>query len=121
MKQPITALQTPDNDWLLHRFIEVNFAKLMNRNQIFRNDFVGLHYHLCKISSQIIECIIFAPNELSIITIHALWYASMLLGMKQHDRESSWEMLLIVQPDIENSFAALFIVHALFKHTVTEL
>ena len=68
MEQPI--LQTPDYDWLLRRFIEVNFSKLTGSNQIFRNDFVGLHYHLCNISSQIIECIIFAPYELS-ITIYA--------------------------------------------------
>ena len=64
MEQPITALQTPDCDWLLHRCIQVNFLQLTDSNQIFRNDFVGLHYHLCKISSQIIECIIFAPYEL---------------------------------------------------------
>ena len=66
MEQPITALLTPACDWLLHRFIEVNFSKLTDSNKIFRNDFVGFHYHLCKISSQIIECIIFAPYELSI-------------------------------------------------------
>ena len=68
MEQPITALQTPDCDWLLHRFTEVNFSKLTDSHQIFR---VGLHYHLCKISSQIIECIIFAPFELS-ITIYSM-------------------------------------------------
>ena len=34
MEQPITALQTPDCDWLLHRFIEVNFSKLVDSNQI---------------------------------------------------------------------------------------
>ena len=61
MEQPITALQTSDGDRLLYMFIEVNFSKLTDSNQILRNDFVGLHYHLCKISSQIIECIIFAP------------------------------------------------------------
>ena len=62
IKQPITALQTPDYDWLLHRFIEVYFSKLTKSNQIFLNDFEGLHYHLRKNSSQIIECIIFAPE-----------------------------------------------------------
>ena len=66
MEQPITALQTPDCDWLLNRFIEVNFSKLTESNQIFRNDFVGLHYHLCKISLQIIDCISFAPYKLYI-------------------------------------------------------
>ena len=59
MERPITALQIPDCDWLLHRIIEVNFSKLTDSNQIFRNAFVGFHYHLCKISSKIIECIIF--------------------------------------------------------------
>ena len=54
MEQPITALQTTDCNWLLHRFIEVNFSKLTDSNQIFRNDFIDLHYDLCKISSQII-------------------------------------------------------------------
>ena len=33
-------------------------------NQIFWNDFVCLHSHICKISSQIIDLIIFAPYEL---------------------------------------------------------
>ena len=65
MEQPITALQTPDCDWLLHRFIEVNFSKLTDSNQIFRNDFVCIHYHLCKISSQTIKYLIFVPYELS--------------------------------------------------------
>ena len=70
MEQPITALQTPDCDWLLHSFIEVNFSKLTDCNQIFRKDFIGIHYHLCKIWSQIIEGIIFAPYVLSITTIY---------------------------------------------------
>ena len=61
MDQPVTALQTPDCDWLLHSFIEVNFSKLTDSNQIFRNNFVGFHYQHYKISSQIIECIISAP------------------------------------------------------------
>ena len=64
MEQPITALQTPDCDWLLHRFIEVNFSKLTDSNKNFRNSFVCLHYHLYKISSKTIECIMFAPYEL---------------------------------------------------------
>ena len=71
MEQLIIALQTPDCDWLLQRFIEVNFSKLTDSNQIFRNYFVGLHYHLCKVSSQIIKCVIFAPCELS-ITIYSI-------------------------------------------------
>ena len=51
MEKPITALQTPDCDWLRHRLIEVNFSKLTASNKIFRNEFVCLHYRLCKISA----------------------------------------------------------------------
>ena len=39
MGGPITALQTLDCRWALYNFIE---------NQIFGNDFVCIHYHLCK-------------------------------------------------------------------------
>ena len=63
MDGPITAFQTIDCDWSLHKVIGVNFSKLTDNNQIFRNDFVCIHYHLCKISSQIIECKIFAPYD----------------------------------------------------------
>ena len=70
MEQPITAGYLEGCDWLLHRFIEVNFSKSTNSNQIFRNNFVCLYYYLCKISTQINECIFFIPmiswNELSI-------------------------------------------------------
>ena len=59
MDGPITALQTLDCDWSVHKFIEVNFSKLTD-DQIFRNDCI--HYHLCNIS-QIIECKIFAPYD----------------------------------------------------------
>ena len=48
------------------RFIRVNFSTLTERNKIFRNDFVYIHYQLCKISAQIIECKIFALYEPSI-------------------------------------------------------
>ena len=47
MGGPITALQTLDCDWSVHKFIEVNFWKLTVGNQIFKNDFVCIHYHLC--------------------------------------------------------------------------
>ena len=30
--EPITALQMPNYDWSLHRFIEVNFLKLTDSN-----------------------------------------------------------------------------------------
>ena len=38
------------------RFTVVNFSKLTHNNQIFRNDLVCNHYHLCKLSVQTIEC-----------------------------------------------------------------
>ena len=47
--------------------IEMNFSKLADCNQIFWNDFVFHNYHICKISSPIIECIMSAPYELSTI------------------------------------------------------
>ena len=40
-----------------------DFSKLTDSNQIFRDVFVCIHYHLCKISTQIIECIIIAPYD----------------------------------------------------------
>ena len=48
-------------DWFDHKFIDVNFSKFTDANQIFRNDFDCIHYHLCTISSRIIECKDFAP------------------------------------------------------------
>ena len=44
-------------------FIGVYFSKLTDSNQIFRNCCVCIHYHLCKISSQIIEWKMFAPYD----------------------------------------------------------
>ena len=35
------------------------FIKVNGNKQIFRIDFVGIHYHLCEISAQIIEYKIF--------------------------------------------------------------
>ena len=72
MDGPITALQMLDCDWSVDKFIEVNFSKLTDNDQIFRNDFDCIR-HFCKISSQINECKILAPydflkNELSITT-----------------------------------------------------
>ena len=51
MDEPITELQTLDCDWSVHKFIDVNFLKLTDNYQIFRNDvFDCIHYHLCKTS-----------------------------------------------------------------------
>ena len=46
--------------------IDSKFIMLMHNNQIFRNWFVIIHRHLTKVSAQIIQCIIFERNELSI-------------------------------------------------------
>ena len=44
MGGPITALQTLDCDRSVHKFKEVNFSKLTDNKQIFRNDFDCIHY-----------------------------------------------------------------------------
>ena len=50
--------------------ISLKFIMLTNNNQIFRNWFVIIHRHRTKVSAQIIQCIIFERNELS-ITIYS--------------------------------------------------
>ena len=45
---------------------------LTNNNQIFMNWFVIIHRHLKKVSAQIIQCIIFERNEIS-IALSTLW------------------------------------------------
>ena len=72
MKQPITALQTHDCDWLLDRFIEVNFSKIKGQQPNFQEWLCLPSYHLCKIESQINEWIIISPYELSITTIYSM-------------------------------------------------
>ena len=51
----------------------LKFIMLTDNNQIFRNWFVIIHCHLTKVSAQIIQCIVFERNELS-ITLSTLWY-----------------------------------------------
>ena len=48
---------------------------LTDNNQIFRIWFVIIHRDLTKVSAQIIQCIIFERNELS-ITLSTLFYNS---------------------------------------------
>ena len=43
-------------DWSVHKFIEMNLSKLKYINQMFRIDFVSIHFHLGEISCKIIEC-----------------------------------------------------------------
>ena len=52
---------------------------LTDNNQIFRNWFVIIHRHLTKVLAQIIQCIIFESNELSIITLSTLCYVVLFL------------------------------------------
>ena len=57
MRAPITALQTLECDWSVHKFIEVNFSKLTDNHQIIRNDFVAwiitsVKYHLKLLSAK---------------------------------------------------------------------
>ena len=54
--------------------IEVNFSKLTYNNQIFRNDFVFSHFHLCKILAKLLlseNCLlpIVSCNQLSMINL----------------------------------------------------
>ena len=44
MHGPITVERLKCCDWSVHKFIEVNFSKLTDSNQIFRIDFVSIHY-----------------------------------------------------------------------------
>ena len=55
--------------------ISLIFIIVTYNNQIFRNCFVFIYCHLTKVSSQIDKCIIFEPNELSII-LSTLWSLS---------------------------------------------
>ena len=50
--------------WSLYKFIEVNFINF-------------IHYHLCKISSKIMECNVFAPYDflaMICITLYQRYY-----------------------------------------------
>ena len=60
-----------DSLWL-DKFIDRNFSKVMDSNQIFSNDFVCILYHLCKTSVQIFECIIFAPSLWTLTTFYSM-------------------------------------------------
>ena len=51
-------------DWPRSSFIELNFSKLTNGNQIIRNYFVCILYNLCKMLSPIIECMFFIRDFL---------------------------------------------------------
>ena len=50
MDGPITVERLKCCDWSVHEFIEVNFSKLADSNQIFRIGFVSIQYQLGEIS-----------------------------------------------------------------------
>ena len=50
MDGPITVKRLKCCDWSPDNFIGVNFSKLTDSDQIFRIDFVSIHYHLGEIS-----------------------------------------------------------------------
>ena len=86
MGWPIAALQKLDCDWSPKKFIEVNFSQLTDSNQILMNDFVCIHCHLCKISSQIIEWKFFANFdllEINFITTYFMVPFSMAVGNEE--------------------------------------
>ena len=59
------------------RFIGVNFSKLTHNKNKLKNIFVCNHYHLCKLSSQTIECRIFTLSNSSYcssIPVNLLWF-----------------------------------------------
>ena len=60
MEQPISVGCLESCDWLLHRFIDVNFSKLMDSNQIFRNNFISLYFILVKFQFKLISAIFFS-------------------------------------------------------------
>ena len=71
LEGPITVERLKCWTLFLDKFIEVNFLTLTHNNQIFRNDFVSIHYHLCNILPQIIDCkFLVSIYELS-RTLHA--------------------------------------------------
>ena len=57
--------------------ISWKFIMLTDNNKIFRNLFVIIHRHLTKVSAQVIQCIIFERNEVS-IRLSTLWHDSPL-------------------------------------------
>ena len=60
-----------------YKYYFFKIYNVMHNNKIFRNWIVIIHRHLTKVSAQIIQCIIFERNELS-ITLSTLWYNSRL-------------------------------------------
>ena len=69
----LTSFIHKDSKSIFKNNISSKFIMLTYNNQIFRNCFVIIHYHLTKVSARINRCIIFEPNELP-ITLSTLYY-----------------------------------------------
>ena len=63
---------------------------LTDSNQIFRNCFVIIYYHLTKVSSEINKCIIFEANELSIRTLYGTMTMTFFFNFKR-DISTFWK------------------------------
>ena len=87
--RPITALQTLDCDWSRSSCTQVNFSKITDNNQILRNGFECIHHQVCIISTQIIECIIFASFDfLQWIVFNTIYICSMIRSRAQQISEN---------------------------------
>ena len=60
----MTKLQGENEEKTLHA--KLRATMLTDNNKNFRNWFVFIHRHLAKVLAQIIQCIVFERNELSI-------------------------------------------------------
>ena len=74
----------------------------MVRNQIYRNDFVFIHYHFCDISTEIIECKIFTLDELSITLYRIVLYSArnsdvLMNGQSPHKWWSSLKSAVLIR------------------------
>ena len=69
---PITVERSKCCDWSLDKFMQVNFSKLSNSNQIFRNNFVCILYHLCENRAHNVESKIFYLEWTLYNTIYSL-------------------------------------------------
>ena len=89
---------------------------LTDNNQIFRNWFVIIYRHLAKVSAQIIPCIIFEHNELS-ITLSTLWDNP----KASRKRETERKRLIIKNRDKMSNrliFFSMIIIGAFIKHAM---
>ena len=87
--------------------ISLKFMMLTDNNKISRNWFVIIHRHLTKVSAQIIQCIIFGRNELS-ITLSTLWFHHVhiyRLGRQPTDRnQTQWRSQRLQHHDDSDSW-----------------